>query len=212
MTSEKSSTTYKCNFYIARKNEGLRRVYLDSLMTLCSSSVSMIIYDPGLIKIEGYTRDLIREYNLKKGEDPEKECKFVVVTPFELLGARKKHPIFTTAQAFEKLEVEGLFLNSLLDHECVHCDDLMYGISLRDGRTIDQSTAHFFQEDSLIRIMEIRAYNNQLKQARKNGNAPISYLSVLNLRLEFEIEGLRRIIPKNDFEQEIVSNPFGLLL
>jgi hypothetical protein len=206
------------DFQLVRKDESEKQSYLNRNFYLLPQSVSKIVYDPDLAENYRHAAALVQEGVLdeslvRESPGPSKDkTKFSVIIPRGLVGAKRKHPIFVTDLAFQKLGIEELFLNSLIDHEGFHCEDLMNGIRLSDGTVIDQSSISQLQDAILVRMLEIRAYHNQIAQAHKKGITHELYFQYNQWALQSEIDLIQQVSPQSDLERILTGNPYKIFL
>ena len=158
----------------ARSEKELRAPYLDQLKAMCGPSVSDLFYDPDAERLFAYTDELAEKGYLEKEklEASRKKFKspyFLVLFSPSLLGTKIAHPIFTFDSAFEKLIEEKYFLNSLLDHEGEHTDQLMHGFRLPNGLVLDYSNVAQVSDPLVIGLREILANKKQIANLEQRG-------------------------------------------
>lgn len=122
-----------------------------------------------------------------------------------MYGIKRDHPIFVSNEAFDKLGIEELFLNTLIDHEGFHTSDLKYDMQLTDKISIDSTNIKLLQPRTFIALREIRAYKNQLEQTIKKGINHSIYLKYHQFCPDWENDELIKITPANNFEGDVIE-------
>jgi hypothetical protein len=202
-------------FQEVRKDERLRQPYLDKALALCPESVSEVVYDPEFYGANSYIMQLVEKGIVKKETldceplNPQ-TTQFVVIATPSNIGTNEKHPVFVSYAAFKRLRKEKEFLNSLIDHEGLHCSDAMYGMSLEDGTVINQENINQLQYNTFMHMLEIRAYHNQIIQARKQDIQNRMFYKYSESSLDWEIDALHSIAPESELEKRIISDPCSL--
>lgn len=209
------STPLHPTFEQAREDETLRQAYLDTLLPQCSDSVSAIIYDPLLDRLEEYLQDAIEsgyspaELRKDRATMAKSYIMFAIQPIPQKFGRREKQRIVTTKFAFENSDrftsIESHFVSGVLDHEAVHTRDFMRGIPLADGTMINYRNFFQLREEALTSILELRAYRVQLDQLRKkritDSEEGKVFESTLERYLNFYTNLLREINPRTTLEE-----------
>ncbi|VVB78494.1 Uncharacterised protein [uncultured archaeon] len=200
-------------FNMARKDNSLRQDYLDTILNLCPISVSELVYDPDFEKAKRSIEDVnnkLSEYgNYKSSTQGVPSCYFLVLTPPYLFARNEQSKVFVFGSAFQKFGIEELFTNALTNHEGMHATDQMNGIKLEEGLEINSEGIFLLSAKTMRQVMEIRAYNNELKMARQKRINNQMYLDYTGLCRDLEKDIIKSIEPKNNFERKVIN--FSLL-
>lgn len=197
-------------FLQAKANDKLKQKYLDKVVQYCPESVRALVYDPDWSNKNSYIDLLTVENYLdsNKGEEIKhclKDAYFIVVFPHSLLGAERKSPIFVSNRGFEKMKSEAHFMNSLLDHEALHTDDLMHGIRPKEGICINSDNAKQLNPRIITHLEEVLAYKNQLKKFKEKGIDDPHFKGWLEWELDFHERELYSINPNTELERIVLS-------
>ncbi len=84
-------------------------------------------------------------------------------------------------------------------------------IRLPKGSVIDQSNINQLQDNTLIEILEIKAYHNQIAQAIRKGITHETYIQYHQWVLQSEIDLIQRISPQSELEKVLIENPYKIL-
>lgn len=196
------------DFQAVRREDHLKQAYLDTLFPHCPASVSAIVYDPQLAQAMERHQEFVRAGVLPPEAaqarlNPD-SISFLVLSPMEIIGIDQQHPIYVSQKAFRTFGIPELFANVLIDHEGQHCSDLQNGIRI-GNEYIAQHNVGELQRKTVIRLMEIRGYMNQVRRARERGITHEAYLSDIGLYCHFEGDHLRAIQPKTDLERRVIE-------
>lgn len=198
------------SFEAAKENPKLRQAYLDSLLSQCPESVKKAVYDPEYKQGEQHLEKLRKEGHINKRI--AKECKqamvfcdLYVVMPHVLMGVKRKHPIFVTIEGIEKPKNQKQFLNQLIDHEAYHTQDLYKGICLNNELKIDYTNIRSIHPATMNAVWELRAHDNQFKQAIKKGIRDHDFLMNIQNYLDEKYLFFAGLIPQTNLE-DMVKN------
>lgn len=200
----------KITYLEAKENDKLKQAYLDSIMQHCPESVQALVYDPDwsnrnsyldLLIAEGYV--FINKTETLKGH--LNEAYFIVLFPHLLIGKGRKSPIFVSNKGFEKTKTEAHFLNSLLDHETVHTDDLMYGIRPKKGICINHYNINQVSPTIITNLEEVLAYRNQFKKFKEKGINDPSFECWLKWQISTYEYDLYSIKPQTELERIVIG-------
>ena len=194
-----------------RKTEELRQPYLDSLLKGCPPSVDNIVYDNTGEKSDEYLSGLVDKGLADKeiadkhtGLAPKRRPHMVVVGTPQILGRGLKQPIFVSDAAFRVYGVESLFLNVLIDHECVHASDFMNGITV-NSLDITYRDVDEFNPFTCITLMEYHAFNVQIARLQKRNITRRDFIDDMLLRRSFVEDALKKTKPKTNFERYVIE-------
>ena len=196
--------------YAQTRDKRLRQKYLDSLMPLFPEPVQSLVYDPDWSNMYIHMDNLVSEGYLDK-ERVEKLKKlpskaiFLVIFSPDLFGINRQHPIFVSENGFNQISEEH-FMNCLFDHEVYHVSDLVNGIKLGKGITINHTNVKLLTEKTIINLREYRANKNQLQRAVERELNDSYFLKLIRWSMDINIENLYSINPKTDFEGLVLRN------
>jgi len=201
-------------FLEAKKNPQLRQVYLDSIMPLCPESVKELVYDPYGIKKNQHIDELASQNllnHLTKEEIASSkkrpfEAYIAVIYSPALIGERKQHPMFFSRFAFEKYNSAANFLSSVLDHETIHIDSLVYGIDFGKNLIVNRTNANQVDWKILLFADEVRAYNNQIEKLSERGIKDLYFREWLDWQLTSHEDLLLMVNSKTELEERIKEN------
>jgi len=196
-------------FSEAKSNPELRQAYFNSLMPQCPESVQAIIYDPIWTNYHSYAKTLIKEghidrslFNLEKPQSTR--IYFKVLYSYSLLGLGRTHPIFVFDYAFDKGWDEPKFLNSLLDHEAYHTDDLMYGVRIQNI-LINNANVNGLNNITFKFLLEFRAYKNQLRMLEERGIQDKDFENLISLNIDICERELSSVNPISELERKVLE-------
>ncbi|OGZ70763.1 MAG: hypothetical protein A2904_02560 [Candidatus Staskawiczbacteria bacterium RIFCSPLOWO2_01_FULL_33_9] len=198
------------DFQEARKDESLKQIYLDEVLKRCPKSVEAVIYDPDFKGRFSRFDDLVNQ-GVMDFDNAEKAKEVVgngsnyfgIIFVPTIFGKGLKQTIYVSDKAFQKLGVEDYFLISLIDHEGFHAIDFMDGIRLPSGTYLSHENLGELQEGTFISGREIRAHKNELNSIRQKGFEGTTFFHWVTYNLDYNIEQLERISPKNELEVEV---------
>ncbi len=171
----------------ALSKEELRQSYLQQYKNMCSDSVLEIIYDSDYSKLINYAKNngiSLEVFN---------NLYFCVLFVPEKLGLGYKQPIFVFKYGFDKSDTEEYFLSCLIDHECIHSDDMKNGIVIKKDLVVNMTNVNLLQKTTVNHIAEYRACKNQFLKFGKFGRDKEVYFDLL-----YDID------PQNDFESRVI--------
>ncbi|MBS3176024.1 hypothetical protein J4457_02195 [Candidatus Woesearchaeota archaeon] len=118
----------------------------------------------------------------------------------QLLGLKRRHPIFVMPSAFELSEEE--FRCVLKGHEYTHARDYSDGISLGDV-VLNHENCGLVQTDTFKAILESRAYANAILMTLR-GSGRDTFLPTLVILATY-ITLLMKTNPCSDFEKLVLD-------
>lgn len=196
------------DFQVVRHEDHLKQAYLDTLFPHCPTSVSALVYDPQLTRAMESHQEFVRSGILPpeaaQARMSPDSISFLVLSPMEILGINRQHPIYVSQKAFRTFGIPELFANVLIDHEGQHCSDLQEGIRI-GTEYIGQHNVGELQRKTAIHLMEIRGYMNQVRRALERGITNEGYLLDVGLSCDFQGDHLREIQPKTDLERRVIE-------
>lgn len=162
----------KITYDLAKSNPAFRQIYLDSLFTMYPESMKKVIYDPDKIFLFRHIDNLaISGYMSNSDSETAKseylnECEgyatyFSAHSAVEKYGCEEPQIVYSFPPAFNNTHSENEFLSILIDHESIHTNNAMYGITLSDGTSINKDSATKYAGICLLALDEFLAYRNQ---------------------------------------------------
>lgn len=171
----------------AKVTEKHRQVYLDNILESCPHSMKRVIFDPSA-GLEGAI--------------------MIVNSRLDKYGIGLQHEVRVSREAFLCYS-ETEFLNALIDHEGVHANDAMNGITLLKGTKINSNNVQLIKPELLKSANEVRAYRNQLKQAKKKGITNKIYTNNIKKGIIKHLNLVSEITPANHLENMLIARIYN---